>query len=181
VWFQGRKKEIIVRGGSNISPQEVEETLYQHPAVAEGGFPFVGRRLEKDLGFPGLSAELTVCAAAIARTLHCVASFGGVFIVASTIAASRSAEIRLGRPLRGRSSRIPAMPSLSNRFRHNSTVGTDVHSFRARTLLGLADEIRNFIRENDQALKEKGIGLLGVSQAAGIGEAAAIHAPTSPE
>jgi long-chain acyl-CoA synthetase len=31
VWFHGRKKEIIVRGGSNISPQEVEETLYQHP------------------------------------------------------------------------------------------------------------------------------------------------------
>ena len=55
MWFQGRKKEIIVRGGSNISPQEVEETLYQHPAVAEGGFPFVGRRLQKDLGFPGLS------------------------------------------------------------------------------------------------------------------------------
>jgi len=37
VWFRGRKKEIIVRGGSNISPQEVEEILYQHPAVAEAG------------------------------------------------------------------------------------------------------------------------------------------------
>jgi long-chain acyl-CoA synthetase len=37
VWFRGRKKEIIVRGGSNISPQEVEETLYRHPAVAECG------------------------------------------------------------------------------------------------------------------------------------------------
>jgi long-chain acyl-CoA synthetase len=37
VWFRGRRKEIIVRGGSNISPQEVEETLYQHPAVAEAG------------------------------------------------------------------------------------------------------------------------------------------------
>src|SRR5205085_1729899 len=37
VWFRGRKKEIIVRGGSNISPQEVEETLYRHPAVAEAG------------------------------------------------------------------------------------------------------------------------------------------------
>lgn len=34
-WFDGRKKEIIVRGGSNISPQEVEEAIYQHPAVAE--------------------------------------------------------------------------------------------------------------------------------------------------
>ena len=37
VWFHGRRKEIIVHGGSNISPQEVEETLYRHPAVAEAG------------------------------------------------------------------------------------------------------------------------------------------------
>lgn len=36
-WFVGRKKEIIIRGGSNISPLEVEETLYQHPAVREAG------------------------------------------------------------------------------------------------------------------------------------------------
>ena len=40
-WFAGRKKEIIVRGGSNISPQEVEAVLYEHPAVAEAGV--VGR------------------------------------------------------------------------------------------------------------------------------------------
>ena len=40
-WFAGRKKEIIVRGGSNISPQEVEAVLYQHPAVGEVGV--VGR------------------------------------------------------------------------------------------------------------------------------------------
>ena len=40
-WFAGRQKEIIVRGGSNISPQEVEAVLYQHPAVAEVGV--VGR------------------------------------------------------------------------------------------------------------------------------------------
>jgi long-chain acyl-CoA synthetase len=36
-WFVGRKKEIIVRGGSNISPQEVEAVFYQHPAVREVG------------------------------------------------------------------------------------------------------------------------------------------------
>jgi long-chain acyl-CoA synthetase len=40
-WFAGRKKEIIIRGGSNISPQEVEAVLYQHPSVAEVGV--VGR------------------------------------------------------------------------------------------------------------------------------------------
>jgi long-chain acyl-CoA synthetase len=37
LWFQGRKKEIIVRGGSNVSPQEVEAALYQHPSVRDAG------------------------------------------------------------------------------------------------------------------------------------------------
>jgi acyl-CoA synthetase (AMP-forming)/AMP-acid ligase II len=32
-WFVSRKKEIIIRGGSNISPLEVEEVLDSHPAV----------------------------------------------------------------------------------------------------------------------------------------------------
>src|SRR6185503_17214377 len=36
-WFKGRKKEVIIRAGSNISPQEVEEALYKHPAVLEAG------------------------------------------------------------------------------------------------------------------------------------------------
>ncbi len=34
-WFEGRKKDIIIRGGSNISPQEVEAALGEHPAVSE--------------------------------------------------------------------------------------------------------------------------------------------------
>jgi long-chain acyl-CoA synthetase len=37
LWFKGRLKQIIIRCGSNISPQEVEEALYQHPAVLEAG------------------------------------------------------------------------------------------------------------------------------------------------
>ncbi len=37
LWFEGRRKEIIVRGGSNVSPQEVEAALYQHPGVHEAG------------------------------------------------------------------------------------------------------------------------------------------------
>jgi long-chain acyl-CoA synthetase len=36
-WFEGRVKQIIIRCGSNISPQEVEEALYHHPAVLEAG------------------------------------------------------------------------------------------------------------------------------------------------
>lgn len=37
LWFRGRLKQIIIRAGSNISPQEVEEILYRHPAVFEAG------------------------------------------------------------------------------------------------------------------------------------------------
>jgi len=36
-WFRGRKREVIVRGGSNISPQEVEAVLYKHVGVREAG------------------------------------------------------------------------------------------------------------------------------------------------
>lgn len=35
LWFVSRKKDLIVRGGSNISPIEVEEALRIHPAVRE--------------------------------------------------------------------------------------------------------------------------------------------------
>ena len=35
LWFTGRKKDIIIRGGSNISPVEVEAVLTGHPAVRE--------------------------------------------------------------------------------------------------------------------------------------------------
>jgi len=37
LWFAGRRKQIIVHDGSNISPQEVEEVLLAHPAVASAG------------------------------------------------------------------------------------------------------------------------------------------------
>jgi long-chain acyl-CoA synthetase len=37
IWFCGRKKQIIVHDGSNISPQEVEDALLQHPAVEAVG------------------------------------------------------------------------------------------------------------------------------------------------
>jgi len=30
-----RKKEMILRGGYNVYPREVEEVLYEHPAIAE--------------------------------------------------------------------------------------------------------------------------------------------------
>ena len=30
-----RKKDMIIRGGLNVYPREIEEVLYEHPAVAE--------------------------------------------------------------------------------------------------------------------------------------------------
>ena len=36
-YITGRKKDIIIRGGENVSPMEVEEVLLQHPAVTEAG------------------------------------------------------------------------------------------------------------------------------------------------
>jgi long-chain acyl-CoA synthetase len=50
LWFKGRMKQIIVHGGSNVSPQEVEEILYRHPSVFEAAVvgvpdPICGERV----------------------------------------------------------------------------------------------------------------------------------------
>jgi acyl-coenzyme A synthetase/AMP-(fatty) acid ligase len=37
VWITGRAKDIIIRGGHNIDPTEIEEALCKHPAVAIAG------------------------------------------------------------------------------------------------------------------------------------------------
>lgn len=33
-WLTGRQKELIIRGGHNIDPKQIEEPLHRHPAVA---------------------------------------------------------------------------------------------------------------------------------------------------
>lgn len=33
-WLTGRQKELIIRGGHNIDPKQIEEPLHEHPAVA---------------------------------------------------------------------------------------------------------------------------------------------------
>jgi acyl-CoA synthetase (AMP-forming)/AMP-acid ligase II len=61
-WFKGRLKQLIIRGGSNISPQEVEEALYKNPAVMEAAV--VGARDpvygEVPVAFVALRAGQTV-------------------------------------------------------------------------------------------------------------------------
>jgi long-chain acyl-CoA synthetase len=37
LWFEGRKKDLIIYDGTNISPLEVEAVLLSHPAVLEAG------------------------------------------------------------------------------------------------------------------------------------------------
>jgi acyl-CoA synthetase (AMP-forming)/AMP-acid ligase II len=37
LFMSGRKKDLIIRGGENISPLEVENVLTSHPAVADAG------------------------------------------------------------------------------------------------------------------------------------------------
>jgi acyl-CoA synthetase (AMP-forming)/AMP-acid ligase II len=37
LYFRGRKKQIIVHDGSNITPQEIEEVLLEHPSIGSAG------------------------------------------------------------------------------------------------------------------------------------------------
>jgi len=37
LWITGRAKDLIIRGGHNIDPAEIEEALASHPAVAMSG------------------------------------------------------------------------------------------------------------------------------------------------
>lgn len=46
----GRKKEMLIRGGANIYPREIEEVLYQHPKISEAAIiglpdPRLGERV----------------------------------------------------------------------------------------------------------------------------------------
>lgn len=35
LYIVGRKRDLVIRGGANIYPTEVEEAIYAHPAVTE--------------------------------------------------------------------------------------------------------------------------------------------------
>jgi long-chain acyl-CoA synthetase len=59
-----RKKEMIIRGGYNVYPREIEEALYEHPAVAEVAcvgitHPELGEEVAAAVALkPGASAEV---------------------------------------------------------------------------------------------------------------------------
>ncbi len=67
----GRVKELIIRGGMNISPLEIDAVLVRHPAVAEAGtigasHPIYG---EEVVAYVALSPEQSVTAEALRA--HC--------------------------------------------------------------------------------------------------------------
>src|SRR3954451_1415066 len=59
-----RKKEMIIRGGYNVYPREIEEALYEHPAVAEVAVvgiahPDLGEEVDAAVALkPGATAEV---------------------------------------------------------------------------------------------------------------------------
>ncbi len=59
-----RKKEMIIRGGYNVYPREIEEALYEHPAVAEVAcvgisHPELGEEVAAAVALkPGATAEV---------------------------------------------------------------------------------------------------------------------------
>src|SRR5579863_2313248 len=58
-----RKKDMIIRGGYNVYPREVEEVLYEHPAVLEAAV----------IGVPHASLGEEVAAAVVLRPGACAA------------------------------------------------------------------------------------------------------------
>lgn len=60
----GRKKDIIIRSGENISPKEVEDALFNHPAIAEVAIVAMPSPLTGEIGcayvIPKPGASLTL-------------------------------------------------------------------------------------------------------------------------
>jgi long-chain acyl-CoA synthetase len=65
LWFVGRRKDLLVRGGSNISPSEVEHVLRRHPAVKDAvvvGLPdaVLGQRIVGLVCLAGMPSRMVV-------------------------------------------------------------------------------------------------------------------------
>ena len=59
-----RKKDMIIRGGYNVYPREIEEVLYEHPAVLEAAVIGVAAPLARRGGRRRRGAAPRRCAAA---------------------------------------------------------------------------------------------------------------------
>ena len=63
----GRKKEMIIRGGANIYPREIEEVLYQHPDIKDAAV----------IGIPDARLGERTCACVVPRA-GCTLDFAAV-------------------------------------------------------------------------------------------------------
>jgi long-chain acyl-CoA synthetase len=64
LWFVGRKKDLIIRGGSNVSPIEVERVLLSHPQVRDAAVfglpdPVLGQRVAAVVQLQGNGGDAT--------------------------------------------------------------------------------------------------------------------------
>lgn len=66
-WLTGRQKELIIRGGHNIDPRQIEEPMHRHPAVALAAA--VGRPDARVGELPVVYVELKPGATATAEEL----------------------------------------------------------------------------------------------------------------
>ena len=119
VFVTGRLKELIIKGGENISPREIDDALFSHPAVVEAG----------TVGVPDarFGEEVVACvvirddAACDQRTLieHCAARVGGVQGAAGRVLHERVAERadRKGPAVRARGDRAARRASRHRRGR----------------------------------------------------------------
>jgi acyl-CoA synthetase (AMP-forming)/AMP-acid ligase II len=66
LWFVARKKDLIIRGGSNIAPAEVEHVLLTHPMVTDAAVvgvpdPVLGQRVvgvvQLETGIPSTALD----------------------------------------------------------------------------------------------------------------------------
>uniref|UniRef100_A0AC61U8I1 Uncharacterized protein n=2 Tax=Janibacter limosus TaxID=53458 RepID=A0AC61U8I1_9MICO len=75
LWIVDRKKDLVIRGGYNVYPREVEEVLYSHPDIREVaviGVP--DERLGEEIAAvitpqPGTTIEPTVLRARLEERL----------------------------------------------------------------------------------------------------------------
>jgi acyl-CoA synthetase (AMP-forming)/AMP-acid ligase II len=81
LWFVSRKKDIIIRGGTNISPVEVEEAIVaSHPAVVQAavvGLPdeVLGQRVFAFVTLSGTAARDTVIAELVSTLSQRLAAY----------------------------------------------------------------------------------------------------------
>jgi acyl-CoA synthetase (AMP-forming)/AMP-acid ligase II len=74
LFIRGRRNELILRGGANVHPAEVERVLLEHPAVAEAAVLSVPDRRLGERVVAAVRLEAGARASADALRDHCRAS-----------------------------------------------------------------------------------------------------------